>query len=164
MYLRVLFAFVLALLLAPLSLAAPDLVILVRHAEKAASPADNPSLTPAGRARAAELARVVAVLSAKAPLQAIFSTSFRRTRETAAPLSKATGVAVTTADDPTAQVLAIQHGTVVIVGHSDTVPALIKAMGGPSGIVIADTQFSNLYVLSGAGSAQAKLAALRYGK
>jgi broad specificity phosphatase PhoE len=65
--------------------AAPAIVVLVRHAETAARPADDPSLTAAGRVRAEELAKMVQVLMQQFPLRAIFTTDYRRTRETAAP-------------------------------------------------------------------------------
>jgi len=145
--------------------AAPGLVILVRHAEKEAAPAEDPGLTAAGQERAAELARVVAVLTANVPLRAIFSTTYQRTRQTAAPLAAASGVPVTASnDDPVPKVLAIRGGAVVIVGHSNTVPALIRALGGPAGVVIADSEYGHLYVLSNPGTPRATLASLGYGR
>jgi len=153
------------LLLSTALAAAPDLVIFVRHAEKEAAPTDNPPLSPAGRVRAAELAKVVAVLTAKIPLRAIFTTDFQRTRDTAAPLAAATRIAPTvTNDDPVARIRAIRGGAVVVVGHSNTVPGFIQALGGPSGIVIADEEFGHLFLLAAPGTPQAKLAALAYGK
>ena len=62
--------------------------LLVRHAEKETG--DNPSLTTAGAARAEELARVAADLG----IDAIYSTRYKRTRETAGPTAKATGIEV----------------------------------------------------------------------
>ncbi len=56
-------------------------VFIVRHAEKA-SPTGNPSLNPAGRARAEQLVHVLA----EANIEAIYSTEYRRTQETAEPL------------------------------------------------------------------------------
>jgi phosphohistidine phosphatase SixA len=156
----------LSLFLVPVFVAAaPAIVILVRHAEKEAAPADNPHLTPAGRARAEELSKLVDILMQKFPLRAIFTTDFLRTRQTAAPLSAASHVALTvTNDDPTAQVLAIQGGMVVIVGHGDTVPKLIEALGGPAGIVIADNEFNRFFALAAPGTLRAKLADSTYGK
>ena len=37
---------------------------------------------------------------------------------------------------------------VVVVGHSDTVPAFIQALGGPSNIQIADGEFDRMFVMS----------------
>ena len=155
-----------SLLLFPVLLpAAPDLVILVRHAEKEAAPKDDPPLTAAGRERAAELARVVAVLTAGAPLRAIFTTDYQRTRETAAPVATAAHVVpITSNDDPVAKVRAIQGGVVVIVGHSNTLPKFIEALGGTAGVVIEDAEFNHLYLLAAPGTPRAKLAAVSYGK
>jgi phosphohistidine phosphatase SixA len=156
----------LSLFLCPVFLAAaPAIVILVRHAEKEAEPAKDPHLTLAGRARADELAKLVDVMSQKFTLRAIFTTDYLRTRETAAPLAAASHVApIITNDDPVAQVLAIQGGMVVIVGHSNTLPKLIEALGGPAGIVIADGEFNRFFALAAPGTTQAKLADSTYGK
>ena len=154
-----------ALLLLQALYAAPDLVIFVRHAEKEAAPKDNPPLSPAGRERAAALVKVVEVLTAKIPLRAIFTTDFLRTRETAAPLSAATHIAPTvTNDDPVTRIKAIQGGAVVVVGHSNTLPGFIQALGGPAGIVIADEEFQHMFLLAAAATPQAKLATVNYGR
>ncbi|HXA52421.1 MAG TPA: hypothetical protein VNV86_19020, partial [Candidatus Acidoferrum sp.] len=108
--------------------------------------ADNPHLSAAGRARAGELAKLMEILTQKFPLRAIFITDFLRTRETAA------------------QALAIQGGMVVIVGHSNTVPKLIEALGGPAGIVIADNEFNPFFALAAPGTPRAKLSDSTYGK
>jgi broad specificity phosphatase PhoE len=140
-------------------------VVLVRHAEKEAAPADDPPLTRAGRKRAAELAKRVKVLAAKYPLRAIFTTDYVRTRQTAAPLAAATHVAPTvTNDDPVNGVLAIHDGIVVIVGHSNTIPKLIQELGGPAGIVIADGEFNRFFTLAEPGTPRAKLVDATYGK
>src|SRR4051812_42706864 len=84
-----------ALYLAVSAFAAPAVVLVVRHAEKAAQPADDPPLTPAGRQRAAELARVVQAWSAAgAPVRALFASEVKRTQQTLEPLTAATGVKV----------------------------------------------------------------------
>src|ERR1035437_1169744 len=82
-----------------LALGAPAVVILVRHAERDGAMADDPVLTPAGRLRAAELARVVATWKAAgATVKALFASEAKRTQQTLAPLAAATGVAVTRGD------------------------------------------------------------------
>lgn len=149
----------------PVLSAWPDVVILVRHAEKEAEPKDNPPLTMAGRERAAELAKVVEALTVRTPVRAIFTTDYTRTRETAAPLAAALRVTPTvTNEDPMARVRELQGGTVVMVGHSNTLPGLIQALGGGAGQTIGDAEFDHLYVIAAPGTSQAKLASLRYGK
>src|SRR5437762_13638122 len=60
---------------------AQPIVVIVRHAEKAANGGNDPDLSPAGRARAEALARILKDSS----IAAIFTTEFKRTQETAAP-------------------------------------------------------------------------------
>ena len=154
-------------LAAGLAQAAPAVVILVRHAERAGEMSEDGSLTPAGKQRAEELARVVAAW--KAPggkLLALFASEKKRTQETLAPLA-AGGIKVTVipADNTAAlvkQILAVKGGIVVVAGHSNTVPGVIQALGGPAGITIDDNEFDRLFALTGAGGS-ASLVGMRYG-
>jgi broad specificity phosphatase PhoE len=70
---------------------AEPFVIIVRHAEKAASGGSDPDLAPAGRARADALARMLK----DSGVTTIFASEFKRTQETAAPTAKSTGVVPT---------------------------------------------------------------------
>ncbi len=63
-------------------------VYVVRHAEKAGEPRRNPGLTRSGAERAAALAAVLAGTE----LTGIITSQFARTKATAAPVAKATGV------------------------------------------------------------------------
>src|SRR5215471_7959478 len=63
-------------------------LVLVRHADKAAQPADDPPLTTAGMKRAQDLATTLQ----DAGVTAIITTQLRRTRETAQPLATALGL------------------------------------------------------------------------
>ena len=157
----------LAMLAATLAQAAPALVILVRHTERAGEMSDDPSLTPAGKQRAQELARVVAAW--KAPggkVLGLFASEKKRTQETLAPLAgpglKVTVVPASDTASLVKQILAIKGGIVVVAGHSNTVAGVIQALGGPGGITIADTEFDRLFALTGAGG-KAVLVAMRYG-
>lgn len=147
--------------------AAPRVVVLIRHAEKEAG-VDDPQLTAAGRARAADFAKIVMGLSAMgSPVRAIFSSEFRRTQETVAPLAAATGLRVTIvpgADVRTLRdrILAIDGGMVVVSGHSNTVPPVIESLGGPPGIVIGETESDHLFLLTAPGTPQANLVRLEY--
>jgi phosphohistidine phosphatase SixA len=148
--------------------AAPAVILIVRHAEKEALPADDPPLTAGGRQRAEELARVVSAWSAAgAPVRALFASEVKRTRQTLEPLAAATGltVSVVGAKDTAAlvqRILAVDGGIVVIAGHSNTVPAIVEALGGPAGIAIADAEFDRLFAVTIAGRKTA-VVALRYG-
>jgi broad specificity phosphatase PhoE len=134
--------------------AQPSAVILVRHAEKAATPANDPLLTPAGTQRAADLA---AALS-DAHVSAIITTQLERTKATARPLAdaaKITPVIVPASSDVAAHVNAVvaavasrpAGAVVLVVGHSNTIPAIIAALGGPKMPDLCDQQYSGLFVL-----------------
>ena len=127
-------------------------VFLVRHAEKAAEPAADPPLTEAGVARAKALAAALA----NTRVQAVITTELVRTRETARPLAEARGLSLETVHsgprDAHAKavadvVLAHAGQTVLVVGHSNTIPSIIAALGGPKLPDICDTQYSNLFVM-----------------
>jgi phosphohistidine phosphatase SixA len=131
------------------------LVVLVRHAEKAATPADDPSLTPAGIERAKALEQALA----SASVSAIITTEFKRTRETAAPLAQKTGVTpevvAARGAAPAAHIQAVvaairRHasGVVLVVGHSNTVPAIIAALGGERMRDLCEPDYDNLFILS----------------
>src|SRR5437868_13626491 len=67
---------------------AEPFIVIVRHAEKAANDPKDPDLSPAGRARAEMLARILL----NAEITAIFATEFKRTQETAEPTAKMSGL------------------------------------------------------------------------
>lgn len=132
---------------------APIVVYLVRHAEKLDDTRDPP-LTEAGKARAAELARVLG----DAGITHVWSTDFDRTRSTAAPTAHARGIAVRSYDPSKSREfvgeLLRTPGRHLVVGHSNTTPALVEALGGEPGTPIADSEYDRLYlvVLSGSGA------------
>ena len=131
---------------------APDArqIYLVRHAEKAAG--DDPDLTVVGRARADILANELK----QAGLTAIYSTDTRRTRQTALPIAKATGLTVLPYDagnlETFANMLRSTPGNILVVGHSNTTPELVKALGGkPGAPIVETTEYDRLYVLTSKG-------------
>lgn len=129
--------------------AMPDLVILVRHAERATEPAGDPTLTPAGELRALALAQALAGLR----VNAILTTPYRRTRDTAAPLAKALGIQPQVVDAKAGHVQAVaeavraQSGVVLVVGHSNTVTAVLAALGGPKLQDLCETSFHHAFLL-----------------
>ncbi|MBC7453110.1 MAG: histidine phosphatase family protein [Massilia sp.] len=135
-----------ALLAPALAWAAPTIIYVVRHAEKTAEGKD-PELTAQGQARAHTLGRMLG----KTGIAAIFSTPTRRTLQTAQPLAAQSGLAVQTYDaaKPGAMIDQVKAltGPVLVVGHSNTVPELVKLLGGVAGAPIADDEFDRLYQL-----------------
>lgn len=105
--------------------------VIVRHAEKAADDPKDPSLSELGRMRAQRLAERLR----DAPVSAVYATGYRRTQQTAAPTATAHRLDVITYDaampatDFAAELRAARTaGTVLVVGHSNTVPAIVGAL------------------------------------
>jgi broad specificity phosphatase PhoE len=121
-------------------------VLLVRHADRQGN-AD--ALNAAGTERAEELAHVLE----KAGIGAIYSSEAVRTQQTAAPTATLLGLTPTAM--PAADVAGLvslirsDHSgqTVLVVGHSNTVPQIIVALGGPT-VTIGENEYDNLYVLT----------------
>ena len=134
----------------PLPAAAmPDLVILVRHAEKAAD-SNDPGLTPEGRERAKALKQALIGLN----VNAILTSTARRTHDTAAPLaqhlhlqSQPVGGSGDAHVKAVADAVRAQTGVVLVVGHSNTVPAVIAALGGPKLAELCETSFHHAFLL-----------------
>ena len=136
---------------------APAVIIVVRHAEKAALPADDPPLTPAGNARATELARLVEAWSAAGiPVRGLFASEVKRTQQTLAPIAAKTHLTITVTgakelDALVQQVQAVNGGMVVVAGHSNTVPQIVKALGGSADLTIGDAEYDRVFVITPKG-------------
>jgi broad specificity phosphatase PhoE len=134
--------------------AAQNLVFVVRHAEKAAAAgaggmmADDPDLSDEGRARAESLARMLK----DAGVKAIFATEFKRTQQTAAPLAKALGihvVSIGSRDNSTlVEMVRKAAGNVLVVGHSNTAPMILKELGVQDSVTIDDSEYDNLFIVA----------------
>lgn len=153
----------------PLAAQQKTTVILVRHAEKAAEGGSDPALSEAGRARALALAAELADDS----VDAILVTPYVRTGQTAAPIAaalRATPHTIPVQGGGAAHLAAVreaiaQHAgqTVLVVGHSNTVPALVAALGGPQGIVIEEAEYGNLFTVTLEGGKAPVFARACYG-
>jgi broad specificity phosphatase PhoE len=143
-------------------------VIIVRHAEKAAAPPEDPPLTDAGRERA----RALATLARDAGVTAIITTQFARTRETARPAAETLAInpeIVRAGGSEHVQEvarLARTHtgGVVLVVGHSNTVPAIAAALGAPKPPAICDSEYDGIYIVTVPASGPAHLIRARYGQ
>jgi broad specificity phosphatase PhoE len=138
-----------ALLLAAADQArAQSAVILVRHAERLDDSSDSP-LSAAGEQRAERLARMLE----SAGVTAIYTTPYQRTVKTAEPLARRLGLKITSDDPPPADLLRRIHeshpqGTVLIVGHSNTVPDLLTALGYNTPVQIPANEYDNLFIVA----------------
>ena len=122
-------------------------IYLTRHAEKAATGTD-PALTPEGQVRATNIAATLK----DAQVKHVYSTSYQRTQQTAQPLATYLGLPVKSYDPSQlaafAQQLRALPENVLVVGHSDTTPELVRQLGGEPGSAIAETEFDRLYQLT----------------
>jgi phosphohistidine phosphatase SixA len=144
-------------------------IYVVRHAERAdaAPPGQrmmsgaDPALSQIGEARAKRLAAVLR----DAGVTRIFTTEYRRTRQTAEPIAAAASVeiAVVPARDLAGllQKLAEAAGPALVVGHSNTVPDILKSLGVSEPIRIADDEYDRLFVVVRRGG-EPELLKLRY--
>jgi len=146
-------------------------VIFVRHAEKAAMPADNPGLSPAGQRRVAELTRQLVDADVVAGVDAVYSTPYRRTEETARPVADALSLPINSYDAADTEaimehIVKVHKGKVIlVVGHSNTVPALIGNMGASKRVPeIAEDEYDNIYSVSIPWFGKTKTIRLRYGE
>lgn len=151
--------------------AATTTVIVVRHAEKATDDPRDPSLSPVGEARAQALAAALR----DASVEAVYSTELKRTWLTADPLVKSAGLTVekrpmTGGDIPAyarelaKEVLARHAGkAVLIVGHSNTVPEIVKALSGDPVAAIDDSEYDNLFLVTAAAPGEGSVIRARYG-
>lgn len=131
-------------------------ILLVRHAEKATD-ANEPGvpLSAAGRDRAERLAEILG----RTTIVGIYATETDRARQTAAPLARARKLEIRAyaprdANGKPAPHLLLDRlkkdapsGMVFVVGHSNTVPEILAALGHPEKVEIPSTQFDDLFVV-----------------
>lgn len=163
----------------------PVTVIVVRHAETAGSSrtGGDPKLSESGEQRAVELAKLLE----HAGVTHLYSSQFERTKAVLAPLAEASGLEVESLDadalkEQIERVQALPPGSVaVIAGHSNTVPAMVLALGGTPqrterhpqyGPMLAHTEYGRLFLLTlppakataQGTTTQVKLLELHYGE
>ena len=151
-------------------------VFLIRHAERADEPRQDPPLTEKGVARSEALARLLSTAGVKA----IYTSQFARTKLTAEPLAKQLGVTATPislklnpsnpraiADESTKEtvdkILSHAGGSVLVVGHSNSIPDVIKMLGGDVVPTIDEKKFDDLFVVTVYANGKAKVIHLKYG-
>ena len=147
-YLKTIVASALICAFASTAAIADTVIYLVRHAEKQSDGTHDPSLTKPGYKRA----KVTSQRLATADLKAIYSTDYKRTRETAAPTAKLTGLAVTSYDPRALETFARELKNTVlpalVVGHSNTTPVLVNFLAGTKYPLLEDHQYDHLYVVT----------------
>lgn len=124
-------------------------VFIIRHAEKADDGSKDPPLSEAGKNRAAALAKTLS----KTRVHGIYSTPYKRTRETVGVLSAQTGISVENYEPTDVEAIRLlvhnQKGkNLVFVGHSNTVPFILnKLTQSTSYQNLPETEYDNIWVL-----------------
>lgn len=124
-------------------------VYVVRHAEKSKDDPRDPSLSERGRHRAMALA----LLLSKAGIDAVYSTEYKRTKETVAPIAAAAKVTPTVVGarelKKQVRLLRTAHAgdSVVVAGHSNTVPMLLRALGVEARVTLGEGDYGDLFVV-----------------
>lgn len=130
-------------------------IILVRHAEKDTTAAGStqmqadPPLSLVGKNRADKLVTVLKSYS----IESIFSTKYNRTRSTVMPIAAKLGVEIQTYDPGKQADLALllkswKGKTILVVGHSNTIPALVNLLTGSSNYSnLGDNEYDKMYIV-----------------
>ncbi len=142
-------------------------LILLRHAEKESTGSD-PNLTSDGLLRAEELKKMLSNIS----INAIYSSSYNRTRQTVQNLSASKGITVAEYDAsmPYQQLVdnilsANAKKTVVLVGHSNTIPEILKMLSNNTfTTTINEDQYDNLFIVVRPENGTPTVTHLKYGK
>ena len=123
-------------------------IILVRHAEKVDASQD-PDLSAEGKQRSEKLAKIVKHYKPGA----IYSTDFKRTRDTAAPMASRRKLHIQTYDPkkPNELMDTIMKSSTkrfLIVGHSNTVPGLANLFGKKELFKnLDDSEYGAIYIV-----------------
>ena len=126
---------------------AAPVVFIVRHAEKASTGGKDPDLSVEGQKRADALAHILK----DSRITSVFVTEFKRTQQTAAPTARALQVSPTVvpANDigGLVQKLRASNGNALVVGHGNTIPDLLKALGITTPVSIPEDDYSEIFAV-----------------
>ena len=126
----------------------PTVVFLVRHAERAEDGTSDPPISDVGEARAELLAEMLR----DAELTHVHTTDYLRTRATARPTAEEQGLEMVLYDpddlEGFARQLRATPGRHLVLGHSNTTPDLVGALGGDPHGSIDEMEYDRLYLLT----------------
>ena len=139
-------------------------IIFVRHAEADSTQhGGDPVLSVDGRARSIELARTLT----DTPLHSVYSTHYQRNRQTAEPLPRHAGEKPTVIDDVAGTLSALRAEpwgtTVLVIGHSNTVPDLICGLTGQTLLDNEPIVFDRMWIVTMTRERASSLLRLHYG-
>jgi broad specificity phosphatase PhoE len=126
---------------------AVPVVFIVRHAEKTSTGDKDPDLSVRGQKRADALAHILK----DSQITSVFVTEFKRTQETAAPTARVAHVSPTVvpSNDIGALVekLRALNSNALVVGHGNTIPDLLKALGIATPVGIPDDDYTEIFAV-----------------
>jgi len=140
-------------------------IILVRHAERSTAMSADALLSSAGEERARQLAQVLK----DAGIQRIYVTEVRRTQQTAEPIAvrlhlTPVVIAQKDIDKLVGELMKLgENETVLVVGHTNTIPPIIERLGAGKAPPMADTEYDRLTVVFTPSGGKAHVVTLRYG-
>ncbi len=149
---------------APTSLAETQVIFVVRHANTTPNSGNNPNLNSEGQIRALNLANMIQ----DEPLSAIYVTNTNRSMQTAAPASSASGIQTTLYPPLDAKALAStirasdSTDSTLVIAHSNTVPTIIAALGGPLFDDLKEDSFDHFYAVILKDGRHVRTISLRY--
>jgi phosphohistidine phosphatase SixA len=145
------------------TVSAQEAIYLVRHAEREDSSADS-KLSAAGEARAVRLAAWLGT----ARITHIYTTDLRRTIQTAMPFAAASHLSPQQSPASDTQAMRVRVAGLgpadraLIVGHSNTIPELIRAFGVTTPIAIPDSEYDNIFIIVPRRDAEPVLLRFKY--
>jgi phosphohistidine phosphatase SixA len=145
-------------------------IVLLRHAEKQVGAIADAPLTPQGELRATRLAQMFGDASSYGRVQKIYVTDTRRTQQTAAALAQRLNLKPEVVDARSSSgelarraLRENRGGRALIVGHSNTVPEIVKALADSDEVPpIADDEFDTLYVVTVPSIGRASVLRIKY--
>jgi phosphohistidine phosphatase SixA len=146
---------------------ATTVVFVVRHAEVESQSDADPDLSVDGRERAARLAKMLSQARPVRGIDAIFASEYKRTQQTATPLSETVSLPVNVVasaawSELPRRILHDHRGEyVLVVGSSSTVPELVQALSGEK-VELRDDEYDTLFVVFVPQIAKNKVVRLRY--
>ena len=146
-------------------------IIFFRHAEQTSHDKSDSPLSEAGQRRVAELTRQLVDADVVAGIDAIYSTPYIRSLETARPLADQLDLPINSyAADDTEEILDTilknhKGKIILVIGHSNTIPVLIANLGASKKVpAIAQYEFDNIYIISIPWFGKTKTIRLRIGE
>jgi phosphohistidine phosphatase SixA len=151
-------------------------VFLIRHAEKAEAPREDPPLDEKGTQRAEVLARMLA----GSGIKAVYTSQYLRTKQTGEALAKQLGLTPTSISlqmskanprevseqsiaEITGKIYERAGDAVLVIGHSNTIPEVIRKLGGDVVPKIDESKFDDLFIVTVYGKGKAKVVQMKYG-